>query len=70
MTNSKTCIRCGHPHEEKTGTCEACKVITGGNHHYRNSPVQSVSEGDQWQDHVDEYKRDREWCSDGRCSET
>jgi len=57
---TKPCIRCGHPHHEKTGTCEACKVIVGGmNHHYSNTPVQSQRES-QIDEAVAEYRAERD----------
>jgi hypothetical protein len=63
------CRRCGIRHGGKLQTCEACLVIMGGNHQYRTTPIQSSAESN-WAEHVEDYRHERDWESDGRGSES
>ena len=64
MTKTGSCPRCHQERDTAHGYCSYCRAVTQAV--CSGSRVQSVGEGEQWQDHVDEYKREREELSGDR----
>ena len=59
---TKLCPRCRNLHDGQFRKCDYCLVADG------KYAVQSQSEV-EWADHVEDYKHQDDYLTDGRCSE-